>query len=299
MTEAWADVRSALDRAFDAGRTVRIWLRDDDCVAVTPALERLASLCSSFGLPILLAVIPEPAEPLLAGWIAAHPTVTPCQHGFAHRNHAGPGERARELDGLRPLEEVLDELARGRAKLQALFGDRLSDILVPPWNRIDTDLVSRLSGLGYSALSTFGPPEFSGLRRLNSDLDIIDWRNGRVGRPLDDLARKLAGLLGGAPRPSWPDSSRPSTPSGGTDVSEQAAGVPDRRVGVEGRDEPGHDEATGDQLRGVTDVAQTIGILTHHLAHDATAWATLEKLLERLRSHPAVAFTDAAESLRR
>ena len=291
---AWPGVKAELDRAFDTGRTVRIWLRDDDCVAVTPALERLASLCCGVGLPILLAVIPEPAEPDLAGWIGAHPAVTPCQHGFAHRNHAAPGERARELGGLRPAEAVLDELARGRAMLQALFGDRLSDILVPPWNRIDAALVPRLPGLGFSALSTFGPPEPDGMRRLNSDLDIIDWRNGRVGRSVEDLARKLAGLLARPSPPSWPGSSRPPTPSGGTDASEQAARVPDRWVGVGGLDEPGHDEATDDQLCGGSGIAQTMGILTHHLAHDATAWAALKDMLERLRSHPAVVFTDAA-----
>ncbi len=234
-------MEAELDRALEAGRTVQVWLRDDDCVAVTPDLERLASLCRRLDLPILLAVVPEPAEPDLAGWIAVHPAVTPCQHGFAHRNHAASGERARELGGPRPAEAVLDELARGRSTLQAFFGDRLSDILVPPWNRIDADLVPRLPGLGYSALSTFGPPEPDGMRHLNSDLDIIDWRNGRVGRPLDDLARKLAAIV---------------------------------------------------------DRQDRVGILTHHLAHDATAWATLDELLERLRAHPAVAFTDAATHLR-
>ncbi len=307
MTEAWATVEAELDRAFDTGRTIQIWLRDDDCVAVTPALERLDALCRRLDLPILLAVIPEPAEPDLAGWIAGHPAVTPCQHGFAHRNHAASGERARELGGLRPAEAVLDELARGRAKLQALFGGRLSDILVPPWNRIDADLVPRLPGLGYAALSTFGPQEAGGIRRLNSDLDIIDWRNGRVGRPLDDLARKLAGLLHPtpgslravpdrvAPTPSsWPGLSRPPTPSGGTDTSEQAAGVLDRYVGVGGRDKPGHDAALSNPIRSAS---QTLGILTHHLVHDATAWAALEEMLERLRSHPAVAFTDAGSLL--
>ena len=290
MTEAWATVEAELDRAFEAGRRLRIWLRDDDCVAVTPALERLASLCHRFDLAILLAVIPELAEPGLAEWIAAHPAVTPCQHGFAHRNHAAPGERARELGG-RPVEAVLDDLARGRAILQALFGDRLSDILVPPWNRIDADLVSWLPGLGYSALSTFGPPQPDAVRHLNCDLDIIDWRNGRVGRPIDDLLRKLAGLIGRGPPSSWPGLSRPPTPSGGAKASEQDAGVLGRRVGVGGRDKPGHDE---DAARDIP----TIGILTHHLAHDATAWAALEEMLERLRAHPAVVFTDAATLLR-
>ena len=299
MTAAWAEVEAELGRAFEAGRPIRIWLRDDDCVSVTPALERLATLCRRLDLPILLAVIPEPAEPDLGDWVAAHPAVTPCQHGLAHRNHAAPGERARELGGPRPAETVLEELARGRAMLQALFGDRLSDILVPPWNRIDADLVPRLPAIGFSALSTFGPPEPDGMRHLNSDLDIIDWRNGRVGRPFDDLARKVVGLIGRGSRSSWPGLSRPPTPSGGAEASEQGAGVLGRWVGVGGRGKPGHDEAAWSEHD--DDAARNsppIGILTHHLAHDATAWAALEEMLERLRSHPAVVFTGAETHFR-
>lgn len=238
----WNAASEALDRAHEIGRRIQVWLRDDDCVAVTPALDRLTALCTAAGMPILLAVIPEPAEPGLAGWVAAHPAVTPCQHGVAHRNHAAPGKRACELGGARPPDAVRDELVRGRAKLKALFGAHLSDILVPPWNRIDADIVSFLPGLGFSALSTFGPtPEGdAGIRCLDSDLDIIDWRNGRIGRPLHDLSRKLAGLV---------------------------------------------------------DRQNAVGILTHHLAHDATAWAALEEMLGRLHAHPAVQFTKAAALL--
>ncbi len=241
IDDLWCPGRDALDRAHAAGRRIDVWLRDDDCVAPTTALERLASLCGGAGLPILLAVIPAPAQDALAPWIAAHPAVTPCQHGFAHADHAPPGERARELGG-RPVETVLGELERGRAKLRGVFGPALCDVLVPPWNRIDADVIPRLPGLGFSALSCFAPtPDTSPIPRLDSDLDIVDWRGGRVGRPLDDLARKLAGIV-----------------------------------------------ARGDRL----------GILTHHLAHDAAAWDALGALLDRLAAHPAVRFTDAAALLK-
>ncbi len=40
-----------------------------------------------------------------------------------------------------------------------------------------------------------------------------------------------------------------------------------------------------------------LGILTHHLAHDAAAWAGLEALLENLAGHPAVRFADAGSIL--
>ena len=200
MNHDWKPARDALDRAQAEGRTIRVWLRDDDCIAVTPALERLAALCGAAGLPILLATIPAGAAPHLGAWIGGHPAVTPCQHGYAHADHAPPGERARELGG-RPVEAILAELGRGRARLADLFGPALSGILVPPWNRIDADLVPHLPGAGYTALSAFGPtPSDSALPRLDADLDIIDWRRGRIGRPPDELARKLVGTIAGQDR---------------------------------------------------------------------------------------------------
>ena len=238
--DLWRPAQDALDAAGAAGRHIDVWLRDADCVSVTPALERLTSLCDRVGLPILLAVIPLPAEQALASWLRVHPHVTPCQHGFAHANHAAHDERARELGG-RPVSIVLKDLAQGRARLQQLFGAALSDVLVPPWNRIDGDVIPHLPGLGYSALSCFAPtPEASPIQRLDSDLDIIDWRGGRIGRPLDDLARKLAGIV---------------------------------------------------------DRQDRLGILTHHLAHDAAAWDALSDVVERLASHPAVHFATAASLL--
>ena len=195
MSDDWDAARGALDAAAAEGRTVHIWLRDDDCVAPTPALERLVALCDAVSLPILLAVIPEPAEAGLAPWLAAHPSVTFCQHGLAHRNHALSGERARELGG-RSVAAVLDDLARGRERMRDLFGGALADVLVPPWNRIDDAVIPHLASAGYSALSCFAPtPDPSPLPRLDCDLDIVDWRGGRVGRPLGDLAGKVAGIV--------------------------------------------------------------------------------------------------------
>lgn len=195
MRSVWDPVRERLGRARDEGRTYRFWLRDDDAVAVTEPLEHLRGLCAEAGMPVLLAVIPAQAEAELGAWIDRHSAFTPCQHGFGHINHAPAGERACELGAHRPRAEVLGELAHGRARLKGLFGARLNGILVPPWNRIDRSLLPFLPGLGFTALSTFGPAPAGGICRLNCDLDIIDWRNGRIGRSLDNLCAKLSALL--------------------------------------------------------------------------------------------------------
>lgn len=232
-----------LARWVDAGLSPRLWLRDDDAVAPTPALERLIALSAHCQAPVLLAVIAEPAQAALAERLADVVLLRPCQHGYAHRNHAGEGEREVELGGQRSLEVIGRELAAGRQRLIALFGDRLSRILVPPWNRIDENLVGRLPALGFSALSTFGPPRFAGiagLGELNCHVDLIDWRGGRVGKSPERLEAELVSAFALA------------------------------------REEGG----------------RAVGFLTHHLAHDALAWASLDTLCYWLAGR-GISFADA------
>ena len=195
--EPWSPLTAALDRAADQGCTIAVWLRDDDAVAPSPALARLTATCERHAMPVLLAVIPANAIPELAAFTAEHPMLAATQHGYSHANHAAPGERACELGGGRPLAAILDDLRRGRERLTHLFGSTAADILVPPWNRIDDAVRPALAGLGFRALSTFGPvvAPMVGIATLNTDLDIIDWRNGKVCRAHAALVQRLATLV--------------------------------------------------------------------------------------------------------
>lgn len=179
-----------------------LWLRDDDAIAATPALDRLLALSNDYQAPILLAVIPQPANGSLARRLASEPLITPCQHGFAHLNHAAEGSRAVELGG-RDLGRVEAELLEGRQRLADLFGAACMPLLVPPWNRIDAALPARLPALGFETLSTFGAPRFAdvpGLRELNCHVDLIDWRGGRQGKSVVRLDRELAEAFAAARR---------------------------------------------------------------------------------------------------
>jgi hypothetical protein len=191
------DLIAELDRCAGAGQRVTFWLRDDDAVTATPALDRLVSLAATFDIPVVLAVIPMPAEPELASSLAGAQTRI-ALHGFAHANHAGPGEKKQELGPHRPAATVLDEVARGRDRLEALFPGRTVGMLVPPWNRIAADLVPHLPGLGLRWLSTFGPEPpttpAANVVRIDCQLDIMDWRTRR-SHPADVLAARLAELV--------------------------------------------------------------------------------------------------------
>jgi len=183
MTD-WPDLTLELDAWAAAGATATVWWRDDDAVEPTPALERLLDLAARHAVPLALAVIPGRASLSLAARIVATgDSVVPVQHGFAHRNHALPPARKAELGAGRPAAVVYEELARGQARMAALFGARAQPFLVPPWNRIDSGLIPALAGLGYRALSTHDarPATLAapGLAQVNCHFDILRWTDPR------------------------------------------------------------------------------------------------------------------------
>ena len=77
-----------------------------------------------------------------------------------------------------PLLDRLVGLVRDTQTPRALA------VMVPPWNRIAPVLVPTLPEIGYRGLSTFGPRPrvhpVRGLLQVNTHVDLIDWKGGRV-----------------------------------------------------------------------------------------------------------------------
>lgn len=233
------DVLRALDAA---GAPVEFWLRDDDATVPGAALDRLLAMTADHGVPVTLAVIPAPAGAVLAARLVRETHVTVAVHGWAHVNHAGPGEKAQELGAHRPLAEVTGELRQGLDRLAHLFPAQVCPVLVPPWNRIAPEVIAALPGLGFAGLSVFGPEKDAGLPVVNTHVDLIDWRGTRGGRADDALFADLAQAM--------------------------ARGGP-------------------------------VGVLTHHLVHDAQAWAFLKRLFALTQGHPACRWVGLPDLLAR
>jgi hypothetical protein len=202
-TEAeWPDLAVELDRWEEAGRIARLWWRDDDAVAPSAELDRLLRLAG--GTPLALAVIPRMAEPDLAERLAGEPHVAVLQHGWRHANHAATGKKS-EYPAERSGADVAAELAAGRARLAALFGERALPILVPPWNRFDERFVPLLAATGIAALSQMAPRKTAlpaGIVTIDVHLDDVAWHEGRgfvgtgaaLGRLIAELrARRESG----------------------------------------------------------------------------------------------------------
>jgi hypothetical protein len=202
-TEAkWADLAAELDRWEETGRTARLWWRDDDAVAPTPALDRLLELAR--GIPLGLAVVPEPAEPALAERLAGEPLIALLQHGWRHANHALAGKKS-EYPSERDANEVAVELVAGQKRLGAMFGARALPVLVPPWNRFADCFMPLLAENGINAISQQAPrktPSAAGVAAIDVHLDVTAWHAGRgfvgigaaLGRLIAELrARRMTG----------------------------------------------------------------------------------------------------------
>lgn len=196
----WQPLRDELAHWRDAGLTAALWLRDDDAIEPTPALDRLTGLACDFDVPVALAIIPARTGPALADRLAGEELIHPVIHGWSHANHAPPSEKKQELGGHRPRAAVLGELANGLARLRALHGDRLTAMLVPPWNRIDPSLLDDLPALGFIGLSAFGHKlrSLPGLAVVNTHIDIVDSRAGNRSRDHGVLISGLTGELAAA-----------------------------------------------------------------------------------------------------
>jgi hypothetical protein len=181
----WDNLSNELDAWAATGKTAEFWWRDDDAIDATPALDRLLSLRRDLDVPLALAVIPANARPMLAASLRGESDIDILQHGYAHINHRPDGEKKAELRADRELWDIARELAEGRGCMIRLFGDDgWQGVMVPPWNRIDLEIVNLLPGLGFHGLTTFEAREAEeaapGLTIVNTHVDIIDWPGTRA-----------------------------------------------------------------------------------------------------------------------
>lgn len=179
--DPFGPLRAELALWEDGQHECALWWRDDDLVADSPALRRLAALSAQHQIPVLVAVIPAQADAALASATEdGMPTLVFCQHGWDHLNHAAPGQPNSEFGATRPLDEAVADLARGVERMRELFGPRFMPVMVPPWNKLAPALAARLPALGIGGVSQY-PSEphapVDGLVRVDAHLDIVDWRN--------------------------------------------------------------------------------------------------------------------------
>lgn len=186
-----------------AGRTARLWWRDDDAASASARLDRLLLIAWETGVPLTLAVVPAGDMASLSAMlglrlVTATSRITVVQHGVDHQNRRS-GPAAGEFPHDWPQDDLEIALRRGWSLIQGL--PHAEPIYVPPWNDAHPQLEAALRACGHAGWSVNGTMTATGgqpdqaLPRVDVHLDLLRWRGGArfrgQGRFLNALAAEL------------------------------------------------------------------------------------------------------------
>jgi arsenate reductase-like glutaredoxin family protein len=188
------EIINTLDQAQSP---VQIFFRDDDAGWENDKLFCLLDSFAQTNMPIDVAVIPENLDAelsseLLSRWQRNKRLLGLHQHGFSHANHELNGRKC-EFGSIRLKSQQKDDIAKGRDRLQANFGEAVDPFFTPPWNRCTQDTVECLEELNFKILSR----DFTATKLASSNLQQIpvhiDWSKfiKQSTKPFSELGQAI------------------------------------------------------------------------------------------------------------
>jgi hypothetical protein len=265
LLEALASLNDALTARLErTGAPVSFWWRDDDLEAPSTALDAMLGALGEIGIAPAFAAIPATvSQAAIAALNETGAVVFP--HGWAHANHEPADRKKSEYGPARPADMRLAEIARGWTRIRDIAGDRALGVFTPPWNRIEPALLERLDETGVVGVSTYrstpSAPTPSRLPRMDTHVDLIDWRGGRAPLSADAVIERLLIWM------------RDGEASGG----QPAMGQPENR----------------DKMP----VDNPIGILSHHRVTPVEAWSDWAPIWRILQQHPGTEWVSPGGAL--
>ncbi|MBI5593478.1 MAG: DUF2334 domain-containing protein [Deltaproteobacteria bacterium] len=136
---------------------VRVYFRADDIGIPGKRFSRLLDLFLDYRMPLCLAVVP--AWLSRQRWEAFQKADQQApqnwcwhQHGWRHLSHEIAGKK-QEFGPVRTAGDIVQDITRGRKKLEHLMKDRFMPVFTPPWNRCDGRTLALLKKNGFKAVS--------------------------------------------------------------------------------------------------------------------------------------------------
>jgi len=191
-------LRDALEAEREAGRAIRIFLRDDDADDDLESLRQLFDVCLASGVPLNLEIIPqgltEAGIRLLDNHKHLHPKLFELnQHGLTHLNHEKEGRKC-EFGPSRSLEQQFEDISKGKALLEKVFKDKFFPVFTPPWNRCTQDTLKALDRLGFKVFSKDkGKSRATGyaFEEISTTLDLYRWKGNPMMKSPEEIAEAL------------------------------------------------------------------------------------------------------------
>ena len=204
------DLKQQLEYAVDKGLAdstggAAVFFRADDIAYSSKEFTRLIEIFIASQMPLCLAVVPswltqQNYSKLLD--LTGFSTEQWCfhQHGWQHTNHEKTGKK-QEFGSGRTKEEQLEDLAKGKHRLQDIMHTSFSPFFTPPWNRCSGDTMDGLLELGFKALSRSKgakPESPAGLPDIAINTDLHTRKEDSAEESLNNLLNELtAGIAGG------------------------------------------------------------------------------------------------------
>jgi hypothetical protein len=181
--------------------TTRIFLRDDDVGAMTPALKDFVGRFAARGLPVSYQIIPEQFTPEAAAFMLAQRAKTPAlvefgQHGLRHEMQLRGKTEYYEFGPERSYAQQLADIEAGKALLcERLGADENLRIFTPPRHRYDRNTLKALRASGFSVLSasSYTTPKHRAAYAVGRALGLTNL--GRPGVPWHERVRPDSGLF--------------------------------------------------------------------------------------------------------
>nr|NJM01228.1 hypothetical protein [Desulfobacula sp.] len=139
-------------RTAPAGQEIKIFFRADDIAAPSKNFSRMMGLFLKYQVPLCLAVVPAWLTP--KRWEAmaefrekGRDLFCWHMHGYRHMNYEPQGKK-QEFGPARTARVVLNDLIKGRERLETIMGKDLTPVFTPPWNRCSRDALMMLKKPG-------------------------------------------------------------------------------------------------------------------------------------------------------
>jgi len=179
------ELSHSLDAIQETGKSLHLFLRNDDIDTDEDTLRTLCDVTLSRGIPLNLEVIPGNLTPSTIRFLKNLKRINPSlieldQHGWRHTNHEQEGRKC-EFGASRNFEEQLQDIARGKTILEDALAERFFPVFTPPWNRGTADTFRVLDELGFLVLSKDRSKQAVtgyGFREISTTLDLYQWKTG-------------------------------------------------------------------------------------------------------------------------
>ncbi|MCG3117640.1 MAG: hypothetical protein LLH30_18380 [Candidatus Manganitrophus sp. SA1] len=192
-------LRPLLDQIAEDKRKIDLFLRDDDVDTDEESLQQLFDVTLAHYVPLNLEIIPgaltDSGIKLLDHHKHLHPNLFELnQHGWMHRNHEKVGRKC-EFGISRTFDQQWEDISRGKALLEKIFGDKFYPAFTPPWNRCNEETFQVLDRLGFQVFSKDKgdrPVTGFGFKEISTTLDLYRWKGRTSMKSPDEIVESLA-----------------------------------------------------------------------------------------------------------